>query len=155
MKSVIAMCLTEMISNKFGENTLKQIFDDANIPSTDRTFLPTMDTPDANMLAIVKSTCSILNISIEQVGELFGEYWCKHYITNLYEAYYKSSAGAKEFLLKMKRIHTAVTQKFPNSHPPVFEYIDEGPDKLIMKYRSERNLQPIWLGCYKGCWVDI
>ena len=150
MKSVIAICLTDMISQKFGVNKLKLIFDDAEIPQTEREFLPTSDTPDVSMLAIIKSTCNVLGLSLDEVGNLFGEHWCKEYVKNLYEAYYKSANCAKEFLLKMDRIHTSVTQRIPNAKPPSFEYVDEAPDKLIMKYNSDRNLQPIWLGVTRG-----
>ena len=150
MKSVITMCLAEMISKKFGTDKLNLILNEAQILPADRNFLPTSDTPDELIFTIFKIACRNLGLSAEQLGELFGEYWCKEYIINLYEAYYKSAIGAKNFLLKMKRIHTAVTQKMPNAHPPDFEYIDEAPDKLIMKYHSVRNLQPIWLGCIRG-----
>ena len=150
MKSVIVMCLTEMLSKKFGANKLKLIFEDAKIPPADREFMPTMDTPDENVMAIISSTCNILNLSIDEIGDLFGEYWCKNYVTNLYEVYYKSAAGAKDFLMKMQRIHSAITQRIPNAQPPEFEYIDEAPDRLIMKYYSARNLQAIWLGVTKG-----
>jgi hypothetical protein len=43
----------------------------------------------------------------------------------------------------MKRIHGAVTQKMPNAKPPNFDYTDDTPDHLIMKYQSDRNLQAI------------
>lgn len=150
MKAVIAMCLTEMISARFGKNKLKIILDEANIPSTERNFLPTFDTPDKNIMAIYTATCKVMDLSANIVGDLFGDYWCKNYIKNLYEAYFKSATGAKDFLLKMKRIHNVVTEKIPNAKPPDFDYVDEMPDKLIMKYYSDRNLQPIWLGCIKG-----
>jgi len=74
MKAVIIMCLTEMISTKFGVSRLNQIYEKANIPTTERQFFATMDTPDENVLAIFNSTCDCLDLSPTQVGELFGEY---------------------------------------------------------------------------------
>ena len=150
MKAVIGMCLTELISSKFGKNKLKLILEEAKLPDLEKNLLPTLDIPDEQILSVVTTTCKIMKISLDELGDMFGEYWCRNYITGIYSAYYKDAKNAKDFLLKMKRIHTAVTNRIPNAKPPDFDYVDETPGRLIMKYYSDRNLQPIWLGCIRG-----
>ena len=149
MKGVIPVCLKDMIKANFNENKLFEILEIAKIPKHTR-FLLTEDVPDEVVLAIINAACANLHLSLEQIAEMFGEYWCVVFAPKIYAPYFDNSIDAKSFLLTMKRIHERVKLNIPNATPPSFEYVDEAPNRLIMKYSSKRNLQAIWLGVIKG-----
>ena len=151
MKGIIPICLMEMVMAKFGEDNLLPILKEAQIYNKNYLqFLPIEDVPDADVLNMFNATCSVLDISLEQAAEDFGEFFCVTYAPKIYAPYFKNVTRAKDFLLKMQNIHERVTRTILNANPPKFEYIDEAPNHLIMKYFSNRNLQPIWIGLIKG-----
>ncbi len=152
MKGAIAQCLTEMIEKKFGADRLAAVLSAAQIPANKK-FLPTEDTPDADVMRLLGSACKTLGVSRETAAEAFGEYWCVTYAPRLYKAYYRNVPTAKQFLMKMKMIHEEVTRSIPNAKPPVFDFEDTAPNKLTMKYSSPRHLEDIWIGCIKGVGV--
>ena len=151
MKGVIPICLMEMIMVKFGENKLNYVLKAAKIYDRNYLhFLPTEDVPDADVLNVISASCSTLNFSLEQLANEFGEYWCVTYAPKIYAPYFNNVTCAKDFLMKMQKIHERVTRTIPNASPPSFEYISNAPSHLIMKYSSNRNLQPLWIGLIKG-----
>jgi hypothetical protein len=148
MKGVIPQCLTEMVEKKFGGDRLEAVLKEARMPG--RRFLAVEDTPDAEVMLLIQSACKVLSISSEAAAEAFGEYWCVDFAPRIYKAYYRNITGAKQFLMMMKKIHEQVTQNIPNAKPPVFDFQDTAPNKLVMKYSSPRHLESIWRGCIKG-----
>ena len=151
MKGIIPICLMEMVITKFGDDKLDHILNQANIYNKNYLqFLPIEDVPDTDVLNIFNATAVVLNVPLKQVADEFGEYFCVTYAKKIYAPYFDNVKGAKDFLMKMENIHDRVTRSMLNASPPHFEYIDKAPDRLLMKYFSPRNLQPIWLGCIKG-----
>jgi hypothetical protein len=50
-------------------------------------------------------------------------------------------------------IADCLTELIQTNHPPVFDFVDTDPNRLTMKYSSQRNLQAIWLGYVRGVGV--
>lgn len=150
MKGIILGCITEMIIEKFGESKLSLILKASQFEHKYKTFLPVEDVPDAEIMTIISVACKELGMTIDELGDAFGEYWCLTYGQRIYAPYFKNATDAKEFLMQVKSIHNRVTRTINNAKPPHFDYIDVSPNRLIMKYSSHRNLQAIWLGCIKG-----
>jgi hypothetical protein len=149
MKGVIAICLSEVITKKFGTEKWQQILQAAGLPKS-AYFLPQQNIEDAAVLKVIQSTCSVLDISLMAAAEAFGEYWCCDYAPRMYKAYYSGAHNAKEFLLRMKDVHDKVTRTVANARPPVFSYEQPAPNKLIMKYSSHRHLEDVFVGLVKG-----
>lgn len=149
MKGVIVNCLKDLVINKFGldkwEAALEKIGLDKKM-----TFIVTQDVDDAVALKVVGSVCAVLNISLSQAADAFGEYWMCSYAPQIYKSYYRGVKSAKEFLLKMDEIHRQTTESIPNAKPPRFEYSWENEKTLIMKYKSQRGLMDFMLGLIKG-----
>ncbi len=149
MKGVIASCLKELVVNKFGKNKWESALATAGFEKN-TSFLPTQDVDDASVLKIVESVCKVLNISLPQAADAFGEYWVCTYAPQIYLPYYKTATSAKEFLLKMDEVHRLTTESIPNAQPPRFEYTWTDDKTLIMKYKSKRNLIDFLVGLIKG-----
>jgi hypothetical protein len=94
--------------------------------------------------------CSVLNISLVQAADAFGDYWSTVYAPKIYGAFYDTAKSAREFLLKMDDVHTIMTSTVSDAHPPRFEYEWKDDKTLIMKYKSRRGLIDFVVGLAKG-----
>ncbi len=149
MKGVIIDAIKDLVIENFGMDKWKDILENAGLDRT-TTFSLREDVPDETILAVVESISKTLNLSPEEVADAFGEYWVTVYMPKVYKPYYRGITSAKELLSKMDEIHRKATQNIPNAHPPRFEYRWEGPNTLIMKYKSPRGLVGIFTGLVKG-----
>ncbi len=149
MKGVIPSCLGQLVVSKFGKDKWEAALKLAGLEKNS-SFLATQDVPDAAVLKVVDSVCKVLNISLEQAADAFGEYWVCTYAPSIYKSYYQQAASAREFLLKMDEVHRLTTERIPNAHPPSFQYTWLDKKTLVMKYNSKRNLSVFMVGLVKG-----
>jgi hypothetical protein len=149
MKGVILSCLASMVKDKFGEEKWALAMQDAGLART-AIFLAHEDVADAQAVRILGSVCKVLDIDLQQAGDAFGDYWVNTFTPNIYPAYYLGVTNAREFLLKMDKVHIMTTQSIPNAHPPRFDYNWKDDRTLIMTYRSERGLMDLFVGLIKG-----
>ncbi len=149
MKGVIVNCLKDLVTEKFGKDKWAQALEKVGIDK-DAFFLATQDVDDGAVLKVVGSVCSVLNISLPQAADAFGEYWMCTYALKIYKPFYNGVATAKDFLLKMDHVHHTATVSIPNARPPRFEYSWENNKTLIMKYKSHRGLIDFLVGLIRG-----
>jgi len=148
MKGVIAVCLKDLVCNKFGEDKWEQAVKAAGMEKSG-IILPLSDVDDKDVLSLVKEVCNVLGITLEQAADAFGDYWVNVYSQKIYGLYYRGKT-AKEFLLAMDKVHDQVTHDMKNAHPPHFTYEWENDNRLIMKYFSERGLIDFLVGLIRG-----
>ncbi len=149
MKGIFIICFKEMIKNKHGQDKWEMILEKAGLRK-DTCLLPISDIEDETALHIIDSVGEVLDISRKQVTEEFGEYWINDYAPKIYSAYYENIKTAKEFFLKLDYIHTTITRKIPNAHPPRFDYEWSDEATLIISYKSKRDLYDFFFGLTKG-----
>jgi hypothetical protein len=149
MKGVIVNCLKEMMTNKFGKEKWEAALEKAGL-SRSSSFLSTQDVDDDAVLKVVGAACQVLNVTLPQAADAFGEYWVCTFAPKIYRTYFAGVRSAKEFLLKMDEIHRVTTESMPNAHPPRFDYSWENERTLIMKYKSGRGLMDFAIGLIKG-----
>ena len=149
MKGVIAMCLKDLVVNKFGaakwDECLKNLGEAQDIP-----ILASSDMHDEVVMKMIQETCKTLGISLQQAADAFGEYWVCNFSQKIYGAFYRKYRGAKEFLLAMDKVHVDMTTMLKDSNPPRFDYEWKDNRTLIMKYKSKRNLIDFAVGLVKG-----
>ena len=149
MKGVIPDCLEKLVKSKFGKDKWEDSLEAVELPRH-TSFLATEDIPDEAVLKVVGSVCKVLNITLPQAADAFGDFWVNDYAPKIYNVYYQQSNSAKEFLLNMDNVHNIVTQNIPNAHPPRFTYNWENDKTLVMTYNSSRGLIDFLVGLIKG-----
>lgn len=149
MKGVIAGCLGDLVKEKFGKEKWEAVLEDAGLSKVTH-FLATQDIDDAAVLKLIQSACKVLNMSMEQAADAFGDYWMNQYAPKIYKAYYRRANSAREMLLNMNDVHKEVTSSMENAHPPRFEYEWKDDRTLIMTYHSKRGLIDLLVGLVKG-----
>ncbi|MBS2099886.1 heme NO-binding domain-containing protein [Carboxylicivirga linearis] len=149
MKGVIIDCLRNLVSKEFGTDQWSDILVDSGLKPNE-TILSTIDFDDKTAISLIHSTCKVLNLSIEQAAEAFGDYWMNYYASKIYSAYMAKANSAKELLLMLDNIHLKVTKSMPNARPPKFSYDWKDDSTLVMTYISDRNLIDIFIGLVKS-----
>jgi hypothetical protein len=149
MKGVIASCLGELVKTKFGKDKWGDALEKAGL-ERNTVFLATENVPDAAVLKVVDSVCKVLNISLEQAADAFGDYWVNVFAPKVYSIYFTGVKSAKDFLLKMDDVHKITTETMKDARPPRFDYEWKDDKTLIMKYKSHRGLIDFLVGLIKG-----
>jgi hypothetical protein len=149
MKGVIVLCLESLVKENFGEEKWVEVAKQTGFDPETR-FLASQDIDDQIVLKTIGSLCSVLNISMPQAADAFGDYWINKYAPKMYGVYYARAANAKEFLLKMDNVHEVTTKNVANARPPRFDYEWKDEKTLVMTYKSQRDLIGIFVGLVKG-----
>jgi len=149
MKGVILKCLKDLVVEKFGKNTWQQIFDKSgfNIATI---IASGNDYEDEVVVNVIVKTCEVLNISLFQAADAFGDYWMNTFAPNVYGAHLMGAKTAREFLLKLNGIHDRITKSVTDAHPPRFELEWLDNNTLIFRYISKRGLVDFVVGLLKG-----
>ena len=87
MKGVIVICIKELIVNKFGKDKWNAVLKMSGIEQ-EPVIIPTSDVDDSLCLKVIDSICKVLNLSLQQVADAFGEYWVCEFAPKIYKAYY-------------------------------------------------------------------
>lgn len=149
MKAVIVNCLAELVRTKFGEDKWEASLTKAGVDPKLR-LLPSENVDDATVVKVVGCVCEVLGLTLPQAADAFGEYWVTTFAPRIYSPYYQGVNTAKDFLLKMDRVHDASTRSIADARPPRFDYEWKDDRTLIMHYKSQRGLVDFVVGLARG-----
>ncbi|MCD4812833.1 heme NO-binding domain-containing protein [bacterium] len=148
MKGTIVKCLQELVKEKFGQDKWDAVV--AKVPDMPKVILSISDIDDSKAMKAIQATCEVLNITLEQAADAFGEYWMTVYAPKNYPVFFNKNKTAKDFILYMDRVHDTVTKSMENAHPPRFAYEWKDDKTLLFNYSSQRNIIVIAGGLIKG-----
>jgi hypothetical protein len=149
MKGVIVMCLQDLVTSSAGQKVWKQILAEA-LDDEFAMFVAGADVDDEKVTALLASTMSVLNMTLSEAADAFGEHWVNRFARKMYGAYFERSKSAREFLLRMDEVHRATTERMDGATPPRFTYEWKDDNTLIMGYESRRGLIDLMVGLIKG-----
>jgi len=149
MKGTIINGLEELVTQKFGAEQWSASLKTAGIPEL-RVYGTFEDVPDSEVLSLFSAVSAVIDLPLGGVLEAFGEYWSTEYAPRVYEAYYVGAKNARDLLLRMDDIHTAMTKTLKLARPPRFRYEWRGDKHLIMHYESARGLIALMPGLVRG-----
>jgi hypothetical protein len=149
MKGVIVICLGDLVRNNFGQDKWDTALEKAGVKKN-TVILPTSNVDDSTVLKVIDSVCNVLNISLVQAADAFGDYWVNVFAPKTYAPYYAGVKSAKEFLLNMDKVHVQSAAIIKDCCPPRFSYEWKDDKTLIMGYKSHRGLIDIMVGLIKG-----
>ena len=102
MRGVIPLCFKDMIVSKYGQDKWLAIVAEAGY-RRDPLFLPISDFDDEVVTTLLDASARVLNQSLAQVSNDFGEHWITVDSQKMYGVYYEGATSAKELLTKMAR----------------------------------------------------
>ena len=139
MKGIIAVCLKEMVIERFGIEKWESVLINTG-ETQDISFLATGDIDDKFVMSLIKAVCRAVNLSKEEIADIFGEYWVSTFSQKVYGGLYRRHKTAEEFILAMDHLHLDITRNIINASPPGFDYDWKDRKTLIMTYKSKRNM---------------
>jgi hypothetical protein len=141
-----------MVKEKFGEDKWHEILKLSGIDTTENysKFMRGMDIEDSKVFDVIKSTCRVLQINLEQAADAFGEYWTCVYAPKIYKSYYGKYHNARDFIMGMDYIHAEVTRNIENAHPPRFDIEELDNNRIKVHYKSQRKMIDFYIGLAKG-----
>ncbi len=148
MKGTIVKCLEEAIKTKYSDDKWKAILVASGMPPT-AFFVTTSVIPDEDVVKLLKSTATVLGVSLDDAMDMFGDFWSTTYAPSIYGAYYKKAKSAREFLLNLDHVHVVMT-KSAGASPPRFRYEWRKDNHLVMHYDSPRGLVALMPGLIRG-----
>ncbi len=148
MKGTIVKCLKDLIEEKFGKDQWTEISRKSGF--TQGFINITADIDDSIVMSLLENTCSVLEISLPEAADAFGDYWVNDYAPRIYKSVYGRFSNAREFILGLNTVHSQVTADIPNAQPPELEYESIDDKTLIVTYKSKRELVDVFVGLAKG-----
>ncbi len=149
MKGTIVKCLQGLVVDKFGKEQWEEICNRSGFPTKGLISL-SADIEDATALELITNTCAVLDITLEQAADAFGDYWVNDYAVEIYKSIYGRFSSAREFILGMDDVHIQVTQSIENARPPRFDYEWKDDQTLVVTYKSQRGLIDVFAGLVRG-----
>jgi len=149
MKGIVVLCLQELVEKRFGVAKWEQVLRTAGLREV-RLFSTIEDVPDEQVLALADAVSKTTKTPRERLREMFGEYWSNQYAPRIYGSYYRKAKTARDLLLNLDHIHTAMTNSMPGARPPRFKYQWTTPNVLTMHYESKRGLVGLMPGLIRG-----
>ncbi|MBF0252427.1 MAG: heme NO-binding domain-containing protein [Candidatus Omnitrophica bacterium] len=149
MHGVIICALKEVLDKNFGDGFWYRCLEKSGLPQNVEVSA-TGSMTDVNFLKMAGAVCEISKLSLEEVADVFGDYWVNVYAPRLFATFYKGKNSAKEFLLSMNYVHDDVVRRMEHTEPPVFEFKWIDDKTLEMKYISKRGLIVLLQGLVKG-----
>jgi hypothetical protein len=149
MKGVIVTCLESLVKEQFSQQSWEDILKEADVEKH-TLFNMTSNIDGKAVLEIIHATCKVLNLTLNEAADAFGDYWVNVYAPKVYSMYFRKAHSAKEMLLNMDKLHETVTSSIADAHPPRFDYEWKDEKTLIMHYKSHRGLIDFFVGLIKG-----
>lgn len=148
MKGVVFTEFMEMTESEFGLQTVDNIISRAGVEGI-YTSIGTY--PHEEIISLVVALSQETEIEVSALLENFGSYMFKSFV-RLYPSFFEHSKNAFDFLENVEGyIHKKVLKIYPEAELPRFETKRLGPNKLEMKYQSDRRMGDFALGLIQGC----
>lgn len=140
-----------MIVENFGEKAWDECLQKQGF-GEHKVFSLTEDVEEELSMGMFTIVCDTLSISMDRLFDMFGEYWSCQYAPHTYSFWYIGAYSARDMILKMDTIHSLVGRHFNNAHPPRFDFqwIDPEEKRLLVTYKSARNLVDLFISLAKG-----
>ncbi len=151
MKGTIIVCLRDMLAGQYGQTPeqWKDLMAAAGL-DRNRVILLSTDVDDASALALFAEAQRRYFKSHEELADAYGNYWSVIYAPRIYTSVYKGVMSARQFLLKLDKVHVQVTQTMENARPPRFQYEERPGGELVVHYLSPRGLVHLYAGLARG-----
>ena len=116
------------------------------------TFLSMQTYPDEITYSLVNSASELLSTPADELLRAFGRHWILFTAKEGYGDILKiTGQNLTEFIENLDTMHSRVASTMPELNPPSFECHYHSPDKIEVRYFSERQgLAPMVVGLLEG-----
>jgi predicted hydrocarbon binding protein len=149
MKGIIFNLLEDFLTEHLGEERFEKLIEGCSL-KTREPFVGPGSYPDEDLLAIVDRTVEVTGMTKPEALRAFGKF-CIGKLAEKYPPFFDRHDDAKSFLKTLNAMHCLEVKKlYADAKPPEFVVEDPSPDRLVMRYLSERKLCPLVEGLIEG-----
>jgi hypothetical protein len=151
MKGEVFNLLEEFIVHNSSEDTALNFLEDA-APNliTQEPFIGPGTYPDSDFQYLLTGAVFLLKLPLESTIRQFGKFCFPRLIRKVPE-FINVHSNPKSFLATLHSVvHVEVKKLYADARPPDFEYFDNGPNRAIMHYRSQRKFHAFAEGLFEG-----
>lgn len=150
MKGVVFTKLIEMMESNFGADMVDDVLDGCDL-ETDGAYTAVGTYDHNEMLSIVSELGRITHIPIGRLIFQFGHYFFGQFYTMM-PAFFEEPQNSFQFLETINdHIHVEVRKLYPDAELPLILTQRDGPNTLIVTYKSKRPFSDFAEGLINGC----
>jgi predicted hydrocarbon binding protein len=149
MKGIIFNLLEGFLTERLGEEKFDELIEGCSL-KTRGPFVGPGSYPDEDLLAIVDRAVEVTGMTKPDTLRAFGRF-CVGRLARKYPVFFDKYDHAKAFLKTLNAMHSLELKKLcADAKPPEFVMEDPSPDRLMLRYTSERKLCPFMEGLIEG-----
>jgi hypothetical protein len=138
MYGLVNQAIQGLVTENFGQDSWDKIKLKSNV--TDEFFLSDQSYDDDVTFKLAIAASEVLNITVAQVLNAFGEYWVLKIGMEKYGSLMKAGGNnLKEFLVYLPNFHSRVMLMYPKITPPEFQITNETENSVHVHYFSSRE----------------
>ena len=150
MKGIVFTEFLEMVEEKFSDDMVDDIIDDADLASGG-VYTSVGTYPHSEMVSLVVALSQHSGIEVPVLVKTFGQHLFGRFSV-LYPRFFPEGQGAFSFLESIENhIHVEVKKLYPDAQLPTFDTRREGDNTLIMLYQSKHPFATLAEGLIEGC----
>lgn len=150
MKGIIFNFLESLIVEKFGDETMEEIYDEAEFSTDVPPFVGPETYPDADLFAMVALLSKKSGLAVDDLIYAFGRYMFP-ILADKYPGFLEGIESPVEFLETVNDvIHVEVKKLFEGAMPPMVVIEEAKRDRATLRYSSERKLCRLAEGLLDG-----
>lgn len=150
MKGIIFNVLEDFAVEKFGDETLEEVYSQAELSEGVPPFVGPASYPDQDLVTLVTLLSEKGGVSVEDLLHSLGEYAIS-ILARRFPLFFEGLSSAKEFLKTMNEVHYLEVRKlYSDANPPKIVLEDNTDGKTYLHYRSPRRLCSFLEGLLEG-----
>jgi len=150
MKGIVFNILEALIVEKFGDETMEDIYSNVQFSGDILPFISPETYPDSDLFAIVSFLSKKTLIPVDDLIFQFGKFMFPVFFDK-YPIFFKNINSPIEFLKSVNDIiHVEVKKIFEEAVPPLVIVDQINKNKIELKYHSERKLCKLLEGLLEG-----
>jgi len=150
VKGIIFKQFEAMVTSLHGEGAWDALVDRTPLQTAEGYFIGPKNYPDDDLFGLIGSVSEATGKPPEELLAAFGRYLFPA-LAAQFPVFLRPGITAKRFLLSVDRvIHVEVLKLHPDAGLPKLTYEDPAPNRLVILYRSPRQLCDLALGLIDG-----
>lgn len=150
MKGIVFTEFLEMVEDKFSEDMVDDIIDDADLESGG-VYTAVGTYPHSEIVDLVVALSQHSGIDVPVLIKTFGHHLFGRF-TELYPNFFPEGQNAFVFLESIENyIHVEVKKLYPDAELPTFDTHQDGDNTLVMLYQSKHPFATLAEGLIEGC----
>ncbi|XP_035308994.1 guanylate cyclase soluble subunit beta-2 isoform X2 [Cricetulus griseus] len=133
----INTCLQSLVTEKFGEETWEKLKVSAEVQDA---FMTYTVYDDIITIKLIQEACKVLDVSMEAILKLFGEYFFKFCKMSGYDRMLRTLGGnLTEFIENLDALHSYLALSYQEMNAPSFRVEGGADGAMLLHYYSDRS----------------